>query len=357
MLQMLKLVTETWSLIAFAVFCFLFAIPPALAGQMSEVGLNSEQLSERAGFPVYTWLPAHEKPKAIILAIHGVTLHGRSYDAFGKEMAKRGYATITADMRGFGARLLPVSANETSGPGYLYKQSLADLVVLLDNIFASSQGAPVFLLGESTGSNVVVALAAQRSDEVAGMVLSSPAVRPIFFLGPTMWQQLKLYLKDRNVQLDLSNYIRSRISEDPRIAEERLNDPLSHNFLTWKELRKTLSFNRLCLRSKRLIPDDIPLLVMHGTADRLYRKERVAKLVARMPSADSKFYMLMDKGHIHLETQFFDAQVIDLVDGWLCQHLPEQVRTSWQPSPESHEMLIEAPDILSQGHFSQSCCQ
>lgn len=336
--------------------CLISGTMEVHAGQVSEVGLNAEQLAERSGFPVYTWLPEGEKPKAIILAIHGVTLHGRSYDAFGKEMAKRGYATVAADMRGFGARLLPASGSTVAGPGYLYKQSLSDLVILLDNIFASAQGAPIFLLGESTGSNVVVALAAQRADEVAGMVLSSPAVKPIFFLGPTMWQQLKLYLKDRNVQLDLSNYIRSRISEDPRVAEERLNDPLSHNFLTWKELRKTLTFNRQCLLARRSIPDDIPLLVMHGTADRLYKKERVAKLIARMPSSDKKFYMLLDKGHIHLETEFFDPQVIDMVDNWFFEHLPNQVQTAWQQPLEKAVHIdadIDAPDILSQGHLSR----
>ncbi len=59
-------------------------------------------LASELEFPVYEWQPSDAEPTEMILAIHGLTLHGRSYSLLGKAFAAGGFYFVSSDMRGFG---------------------------------------------------------------------------------------------------------------------------------------------------------------------------------------------------------------------------------------------------------------
>ncbi len=65
--------------------------------------LQSSKTARRGNAPCLTWLPSSEKPKAVILCVHGLGLHNGTYADFGKRMAGLGYAVYAIDVRGFGS--------------------------------------------------------------------------------------------------------------------------------------------------------------------------------------------------------------------------------------------------------------
>ena len=113
---------------------------------------------------------AEGKPRAIILALHGMSDYSNAFDGPGQQWAKLGITTLAFDQRGFGAG---------PNPG-LWAGSVAMRDDLADFAAAARTrypGVPLFALGESMGGAVVLsALADPAPPQLAGVILVAPAV-------------------------------------------------------------------------------------------------------------------------------------------------------------------------------------
>ncbi|MDO8607418.1 MAG: alpha/beta fold hydrolase [Phaeospirillum sp.] len=119
--------------------------------------------------PLRSWLPSG-RPKAVILALHGMNDYSNAFDAPGRALAAQGVATYAYDQRGFGG-----------GPHPGFWSSAAamadDLCVAAALLRERHPEAPLYVLGESMGGAVaLVAAAAQPPPAVSGLILSAPAV-------------------------------------------------------------------------------------------------------------------------------------------------------------------------------------
>jgi alpha-beta hydrolase superfamily lysophospholipase len=118
--------------------------------------------------PLRSWGPV-EKPRAVILALHGFNEYGRAFDDPARFWGQLGIATYAYDQRGFGA-----TAQRGIWPG---TETLAtDAAATLRLLEARYPGVPVYLLGESMGGAVAI-LTATGPDRppMAGLILSAPA--------------------------------------------------------------------------------------------------------------------------------------------------------------------------------------
>jgi acylglycerol lipase len=117
--------------------------------------------------PLRHW-DAQGRPRAIIVALHGMSDYSNAFDGAGKQWAASGITTLAFDQRGFGA-----------GPGIgLWAGSDAMRADLGDAVATSKvryPGVPVFALGESMGGAVVLSALADPPP-VTGVVLVAPAV-------------------------------------------------------------------------------------------------------------------------------------------------------------------------------------
>ncbi|MEX0921626.1 MAG: lysophospholipase [Rhodovibrionaceae bacterium] len=119
--------------------------------------------------PYRAWLP-EKAPAAVILALHGFNDYSKAFEGPGEAWAELGIATYAYDQRGFGA-----GPNPGLWPGSAALQG--DLRIFLALLRARHPGTPVYLLGESMGGAVAAAaLAAPNPPQVAGTILSAPAV-------------------------------------------------------------------------------------------------------------------------------------------------------------------------------------
>jgi acylglycerol lipase len=138
-----------------------FGRPPSLGDITTADGFK---------LPLRAWLPADDKPKAIVLGIHGFNDYSNAFDMPARWWAEQGIATYAYDQRGFGdaANRGYWSSTETMG------QDLGEAARLLA---ARYPGVPLYYLGESMGAAVVMtAIAEHAVPAPAGTILVAPAV-------------------------------------------------------------------------------------------------------------------------------------------------------------------------------------
>jgi acylglycerol lipase len=167
---------------AVAGFCMMLgllltacAAMPAPMGTAHETSrLEDTVLVARDGLqlPLRHWNAdaVHATPRAIIVALHGMSDYSNAFDAPARQWASYGITTLAIDQRGFGR-----------GPHTgLWSSSAAMRDDLDDAVMAARTkypGVPVFALGESMGGAVILsALAQDHPLPVDGVVLVAPAV-------------------------------------------------------------------------------------------------------------------------------------------------------------------------------------
>jgi len=118
--------------------------------------------------PLRHWDAA--KPRAVIVALHGMSDYSNAFDMPANWWAEHGITTYAYDQRGFGK-----APNLGIWPGG--KALRLDLVDCVEAVRTKNPGVPVFALGESMGGAVVLsALAEPNPPRVDGVILVAPAV-------------------------------------------------------------------------------------------------------------------------------------------------------------------------------------
>lgn len=138
------------------------AVPPVMA---------AGELVTRDGarLPLRRW-DAEGAPRAVIVALHGMSDYSNAFAMPGAYWAKHGITTIAYDQRGFGR-------NANPGLWAGADTMRADLNDAVDAARAAYPGVPVYALGESMGGAVVLtALASAHPPRADGAILVAPAV-------------------------------------------------------------------------------------------------------------------------------------------------------------------------------------
>ncbi len=125
------------------------------------------EMADGALLPYREWGNPRD-PRFIIIGVHGFNDYSKSFEMPGKWWAKQGILTIAYDQRGFG---------KAPKPGIMPAQGVLkhDLETVVGLVQAKHPGIPIYLVGESMGSAVVM-LAAADGLKVNGIVLGAPAV-------------------------------------------------------------------------------------------------------------------------------------------------------------------------------------
>ncbi|MBY0356824.1 MAG: lysophospholipase [Candidatus Obscuribacterales bacterium] len=321
----------------------LILFSPAALAQDLEAKLTDD-ISTELGIPIYSWASRRQAdPKAIIVALHGATLHARSYSAISRQLSELDYAVFATDMRGFGSWYKGHDDPKDPSRRILYRPSESDLKALLAKLRQLYPSKPIFLMGESVGANMAVRLVANNPDSADGMILSSPGIKQRFFVGPTVVAQVLTIMFKPRTQLSIEPFLRSRVSENPQIADERISDPLARNRMNIGELVKTRWFNKESLRFLPMIPEHMPVLVLEGTKDKLFEPKDIEKVMDQLSSHDKTLHWLKNKGHIHLETVYLEPEVVKVVSDWLAD---KTVQLAKRHTPENKvSAVIEANQL------------
>ncbi|HUR93798.1 MAG TPA: lysophospholipase [Gemmatimonadales bacterium] len=254
--------------------------------------------------------PARGIARATVLALHGLGDHSGLYPMLGEALAPRGIAVDAPDLRGNG--------RSPGQRGYInsWSELRDDLHCLVRRARAESS-APLFLLGNSLGGLVVLDYAAHHPEELRGVVAIAPPLgslgvpAPLLALGRVLsrvWPRFSL-----ETGMDLSG-----LSRDPAAVAEVLNDPLFHRRGT---ARLSTEITATIARVQRAAPTfPVPLLVVHGAADRMVSPDGSRGFVARAGQADKQ--LLEVPGGYHALLADLDRErVLAAIGDWITARL------------------------------------
>ena len=269
--------------------------------------------------PTIVWQSASIKPKAVIVTLHGLIMHGGVFDSIARRLVNQGYLVVSPDMRGYGRWRNSNTQCEVS-----YDETFDDILGLVKKLKAEYPGLPLFCVGESLGADMSMRIASAEPGVIDGLVLSSPAIKHRTYLGPLV-ANMPLLIAKPGKQIDLIPYIRKFASEDPRIVEGALNDPLVRKRLSALELVRSVAVFKASLNYAKLIPPSIPILVMQGSHDRVVKSNAVVSLLGCLKSTDQTIRWFNARGHLLLETDFIRPDTMQIVTGWLKEHVDESI--------------------------------
>ena len=167
------------------------------------------------------WLPA--SPRGVLLLCHGLGEHAGRYGNVVDAVVPDGWAVYGLDQRGHGR----------SGGHRAHVDRYADLLIDFDAfrraVVARHPGLPVVLLGHSMGGQIALAYALDHQAELAGLVLSAPALagdvvpKPVV---PLLRALGRVAPRLRPAGIDVT-----KISKDPAVVAAYRTDPLVHHGL------------------------------------------------------------------------------------------------------------------------------
>lgn len=223
------------------------------------------------GVRLVRWWTPRGNPVATVVVVHGYAEHSGRYEAVGGALAAAGFAVWATDLTGHG----------TSSGERASVQDVAELVADVRAVFVRASDArpalPVFVLGHSMGGLVATTFALEYQDELAGLVLSGPALG-----DPTALEGLLAL--DPLPEVVLSSELLSR---DPRVGADYDRDPLNYRGPFRRETLRTLTAGARRARA-RFAELRIPLLALHGQDDQLVPAAASEDLYAAAASPDKE---------------------------------------------------------------------
>lgn len=300
-------------------------VSPELAAKYkyTEDGGFTDQLH----IPTYQWMPAQGKPRAIVLGIHGLTLHGRRFRVLARSLAINGIGFVAMDMRGFGRCFFGVDAKQFSTPGddrtkIDHHKSMEDIAQLAKAVKTQYPDIPLIALGESLGCTFCVKLAADYPDLIFGTILSAPAVKVNhdMYIGNN---QIKAGLKSvilPDHEMDLTGFFAELCSSRKDVQKEMMDDPLILKKITLRRLIATDLFVEKTSEWGKKTDPRLKILILQGSSDGCVSAKHVTDLMNSMPSDDQNLAWRGKFGHLQLETIFMRAPIIDAIGSWLLSH-------------------------------------
>jgi len=251
------------------------------------------------------WEPTGE-PRAVVCLVHGLGEHCGRYAHVAAALNDAGYAVLACDQRGHGR------SGGKRGFTPSYEALMNDIGLLLGQAEQRFPGKPRFLYGHSLGGNEVINYALRRRPDLAGVVSASPGLRTAF--KPPALQLATGRLMNRLwPAFTMSNGLElAALSRDPAVIAAYQADPLVHDRLSARLGMGLLESGEWAIAHAAEFP--LPLLLMHGTADRLTSHQASQQFAAKAPTCTLKLWEgLYHETHNEPEK----GEVIGFVVGWL----------------------------------------
>lgn len=299
-------------------------VSPEMAGKY--VYTENGDYSKALSIPTYQWMPSEGEPKAMVLAIHGLTLHGRRFRVLARSLAVNGIGVVAMDMRGFGASFFSEDGKEKpkddERTAINHGKSYDEIVQLAELIKKDHPDKKLLALGESLGCTFCVKLAGEHPDLVSAIILSAPAVRvnhDMYAGKGQIRQGIKAAVLPKH-QMDLAGFFGELCSQRPEVQAEMLDDPFVRKKLSLGSLIGTDLFVDKTKKYAETASKDLEVLILQGGRDGCVSPTHVTDLMKEIPSDHQTLAWRGDFGHLQLETAFMRAETLDALASWLSLH-------------------------------------
>ena len=277
-------------------------------------GPSEEWLDGKGGLRIFArhWEPEGE-PRASIVICHGVNSHGGQYVRPAEEFAAKGFAVTALDLRGRG---------RSEGERF-YVEHIDDYVSDLSQTIEAARSRhpdlPLYLLGHSAGGVTACSYALDYQDRLDGLICESFAFK---VYAPDIALKLLEGASHLVPHFHVLNLPIDDFTRDPERLAELKADPLIAG-----EVQPIATVAALARADERLEREfgriTLPVLILHGTADKTTRPEGSQMFFDRAGSADKELKLY--DGHVHdLLNDLGREQVMEDIVGWIEARLPQK---------------------------------
>lgn len=289
--------------------------------------------ADGALLPLYRWTPP-ARPRAVVLALHGMNDYGRSFASLGAFLARRGVVTYAYDQRGFGG-----APGRNLWPGT--EALVSDLRTATDLLRRRYPGTPLHCLGESMGGAVVLVALSRREVSCDSAVLAAPAIWGEQTMSAL--QRAALAMAE-SVAPDAVVYgagLKIRASDNVAALRALRADPL---VLKGARIDAIAGLAALMTEAFDAAPRlHGPVLWLHGKNDQIIAPRPTRAALSRLP-ADPMIRIARYPLGYHLLTRDLDASVVAHdIASWIYD--PEAPLPSGAERAETAQSTTNAPSI------------
>jgi acylglycerol lipase len=258
-----------------------------------------------------SWRSTHSL--GVVVIVHGYAEHSGRYQWTALQLVDRGFAVYTFDLRGHG---------KSSGARNIvrsYDDCLTDLATFIQQVKLKEPNKPLFLFGHSFGGTIAALFAIRSQPLLTGLVLSSAFFGANRYISTLQLRLLMLvgHLFPKFPTLFLDSQTLSRDLEVVEIYEaDLLIDRGRMPARTLAQMLKATA--EIQSRTNEI---ELPLLVLHGTADRLVSMDGSKNFYLNVGSQD-KSIELYDGFYHELLNEPEKVRVLSGIEVWLRKHLP-----------------------------------
>ena len=252
------------------------------------------------------------EPKAAVLIVHGFAEHCLRYAELARVLNAAAYTVSAYDHRHHGQ-----SPGER---GFIPRLDVLidDLDEVVDQSRKSAPNLPLFIYAHSMGGLVTASyLTRYKPANIRGVIFSAALVKPAENVAPLL-QKMSGLIAAVLPKLPVHAVDPQAISRDPIEVKKYVEDPLNYHGKIaartgneWLKAMRTLE--------SRFDAITLPLLIVHGTADRLIEPAASELLYTRAASPDKTYRPFPGAYHeIHndLDREILHSELI----AWLDAH-------------------------------------
>lgn len=254
------------------------------------------------------WIP--ETPKASLFLVHGLGEHSGRYAPLVDRLIKEGIAVFTFDGRGHGksVSVKPDAFFES------YEDYLKDVDALFGKVQSYFPDLPVFLYGHSMGGGLVAAFAIRNRPKVKGVILSSPAIKEAEGTSKLLIA-ISGFLSRWTPRLKVLKLDPKKISRIEEEVQAYITDPLNYTdpIMARPAYEVYQMMQEVQANAHKL---DLPLLIIHGTADGLTNPKGSELFEERASSLDKKL-VLFPGGYHELIHDLQSDEALKVLVEWI----------------------------------------
>jgi alpha-beta hydrolase superfamily lysophospholipase len=255
--------------------------------------------------------PARGEQRGVLINLHGLGDHSGLYPTVSDHFAPRGFSVHSPDLRGNGRS---PGRRGHIGSWQEYREDLHRFIAVVRE---EEPRLPIFLLGNSLGGLIVLEYTLHHPEHLRGVIAAAPPLGPLGVPAPRLllgrvfsrvWPSFSL-----KTGMDLSD-----LARDPSVTSAVLEDPLFHR---WASARLSTEVVDAIVRvqdgASRI---SLPLLVLHGSADRMVPPHGSRRFLARVPHGDRRL-IEYPGGYHALFADVGRERVLADLEGWMAARL------------------------------------
>lgn len=253
------------------------------------------------------WLPK-DQPKVALLIVHGLAEHSGRYMNVVNHFVPLGYAVYGIDLFGHGR------SDGTRVFVDRFQDFIDSVKTYFDMIRDWQPEVPIYLVGHSMGGLIGAAYLLDYQHELAGAILSGPAVKVQESTSSITILAGKL-LSTLMPRFGLMQLKADSICRDPEVVQAYVDDPLVHTGKVTARLAAEMlkAMQRITGRVSEIV---LPVIIVHGSEDRLVDTDSAQMLYDGVGSADKAIKIYEGLYH-EVFNEPEHKQVLEDVEMWL----------------------------------------